>query len=294
MSKKGRKFMSMLIGFGLISILLYSLVYLITVTTPSLAIPPKQSPTPPPPTATPVPPTPTPGGPTPTPIPPTPTPQPPTGRLDVQTIPQDDQLRKKGIIFTEGFAFGDDYHAEYKIDVRQNGVDVDATIECIVIQKKICNPKNRQIGLITEEEITELIDRSDSCECFFRQKTSGRPGVSVPGVGVIDLYCDFPDSRDFWGDYIFKIVASKGSDRGSEIQDLCVLHDSNCDANAFETCHDTGRFPWSKDEAFGFRESFFHHADAIFPFSSCKNAALFQGTSRGFDGDDNLPECTFF
>src|SRR3990170_5104791 len=193
MSKKGRKFMSMLIGFGLISILLYSLVYLITVTTPSLAIPPKVSPTPPPtptPIVTPTP-TPPPGTPTPTPTPTTP----PTGRLDVQTIPQDDQLRKKGIIFTEGHVFGDDYHAEYKIDVRQNGVDVDATIECIVIQKRVCNPKNRQIGLITEEEITELIDRSDSCECFFRQKTSGVPG-SVPGVGVIDLYCDFPDSRD--------------------------------------------------------------------------------------------------
>ncbi|MGH7800394.1 MAG: hypothetical protein ACREOW_07155 [Thermodesulfobacteriota bacterium] len=270
MSKKGKKFMSMLIGIGLISILLYSLVYILTVTTPSLAIPPKTAtPTPtPPPTATPTP-TPPPGTPTPT---PTPTP-PPTGRLEIQTIPQDDQLRKKGLIVFEH----NDRHAEYKFDIRQNGVNVDPDfIDCIVLEKSVCNPKIRQPGLITEEELTEVFDVSDFCFCLIEQA----PGV--PGVGVIDLFCSVNP-----GDHVFKVVATRDSAVGSEIQDLCVLITPTCDP--FRTCHEFPR----KDEGFEFEFPFsgaFHSADPIFPFSSCKNAELFQRTV--FEGDD-LPQCTF-
>jgi len=275
MSKKGRKFMSMLIGFGLISILLYSLVYLITVTTPSLAIPPKQSPTPPPPTPTRTPtPTPPPGTPTPT---PTPTPPPTGGRLEIQTIPQDDQLRKKGIIILDSPA---DFHAEYKIDIRQDGINVDTdSLECIVLHKQVCNPKVRQPGLITEEELTEVTDFSDSCVCLFQQA----PGV--PGVGVIDLFCEFPDAPFFWGDYILKVVAEVDGVVGSEIQDLCVLEHPTC--FFFDTCQSDFKDPGFRFDIPGGNG---HTADAIFPFSSCKNAALFQATRNNAE---NLPQCTF-
>ncbi|MGH7799878.1 MAG: hypothetical protein ACREOW_04505 [Thermodesulfobacteriota bacterium] len=92
------------------------------------------------------------------------------------------------------------------------------------------------------------------------------------------------------GDHIVKIVAEVDGIFGSEIQDLCILDEPNCDPPYFDTCH--GSF--LKDEAFSFNVSGGdgHTADAIFPFASCKNAALFQRTRLG-DGGGNLPQCTF-
>jgi len=90
-----------------------------------------------------------------------------------------------------------------------------------VLHKKVCNPKVRQPGLLTEEELTEVTDISDSCFCQFE------PAPGVPGVGVIDLFCfDVSDHPFFWGDHVLKITAHKGDAEGSEIQDLCILSGS--------------------------------------------------------------------
>jgi len=115
MSNTRKKVLSMLLGFGLVSIFLYSVVYMISATRPSLAIPPKQEIPTPTPVVTPTP-TPPPGTPTPTPTPTTP----PAGRrLEIQTIPQDDQLREKGIMIGDVHGFNSfDDHAEYKFDIR--------------------------------------------------------------------------------------------------------------------------------------------------------------------------------
>ena len=301
MSKKGRKFMSMLIGFGLISILLYSLVYVITATTPSVAIPPK--------TATPTPtPTTPPGTPTPT---PTPTIPPPTGRLEIQTIPQDDQLREMGIMIAGVRGPSFDEHAEYKVDFRQDGVHVNPDkFACFVFQKTVCNPtKPRQF--LTEEEATKVNDRTgfdpddfddSSCFCRFRQA----PGV--PGVGVLDLYCPGIDigDDDRWGDYIVKVVACRGAGCvigaggtcsggtcGAEIQDLCILGDSSCEFFDHR----------GNDSCVGFKDPGFRtegefngstlFADPIFPFASCKYAAIFQRGEDEENGGFDLPQCFF-
>lgn len=266
-----KKVLSMLLGFGLVSILLYSVIYIVSTSTPSLAIPPKQVTPTPSPTPSPTPTTPPPTvTPTPTPTPTTPT----TGRLEVQTIPQDDQLRKKGIIYTGLDSFSPDFHAEYKIDIRQDGVNVDADIRCIVLHKDVINPKVRQPGLISEEEVTEVTDVSEFCECFFRRA----PGV--PGVGVIDLYCEFLDDF-FLGDHILKVVAERDGAVGSEIQDLCVLAAPTCAFFPGPFIDGTQCQDFSKDEGFVFSleanlTENIHAADPIFPFASCKSAALFQ------------------
>src|SRR3990172_9395512 len=120
--------------------------------------------------------------------------------LVIQTIPQDDQLREKGIIilcppqeaeepgFCEepnwfpcvdnddairvlgtpdiiGFpvcvSSDTDFHAEYKIDIRKNGVNVNADIECIVLEKDVCRSG---FG-----EGTIIKDVTDFFTCKFRQ-----------------------------------------------------------------------------------------------------------------------------
>ncbi|MGH7799598.1 MAG: hypothetical protein ACREOW_03090 [Thermodesulfobacteriota bacterium] len=275
----------MLLGFGLVSILLYSVVYIVSTTTPSLAIPPKQVTPTPSPTPSPTPTTPPPTvTPTPTPTPTTPT----TGKLEVQTIPQDDQLRKQGIIYTGFDSFSPDFHAEYKIDIRQDGVNVDADIQCIVLHKEVINPKVRQF--ISEEELTEVTDVSEFCECFLRQT----PGV--PGVGVIDLYCEFVGDF-FLGDHILKVVAERDGAVGSEIQDLCVLAAPNCAFFPGPFIDGTQCQDFSKDEGFVFTTQAgsapLHAADALFPFASCKAAARFQQAPRPPEPCQGCP-CNFF
>ena len=108
---------------------------------------------------------------------------------------------------------------------------------------------------------------------------------------MIDLYCEFIGDF-FLGDHILKVVAERDGAVGSEIQDLCVLFDPTC--VFFDgACHEFPR----KDEGFIFEFPFSgveHVADGIFPFSSCKNAELFQRIdfSEGGSGP-NLPQCTF-
>jgi len=263
--------------------------------------------------------------------------------LVIQTIPQDDQLREKGIIILcpqqlnddlEGscedanyFPCADDngevrvlgtpdiigfpvcvssdtdFHAEYKIDIRRNGVNVNADIECIVLEKDVCRSG---FG-----EGTIIKDVTDFFTCKFRQD-----GIN-PGVGVIDIYFNELgllqfDRSAFIGDHILKVVARAGSDRGSEIQDICIL--------GFATCRGFDpRFPFNRDSArddcvfsgqrpIGFEPSNFFYtpnfftsvfssgqpytifADPLYPFASCKDAALWE---REFFYGRTPPSCPF-
>ena len=263
--------------------------------------------------------------------------------LVIQTIPQDDQLREKGIIILcpqqlnddlEGscedadyFPCADnddeirvlgtpdiigfpvcvssdtDFHAEYKIDIRRNGVNVDADIECIVLEKDVCRSG---FG-----EGTIIKDVTDFFTCKFRQD-----GIN-PGVGVIDIYFNELgllqfDRSAFIGDHILKVVARAGSDRGSEIQDICIL--------GFATCRGFDpRFPFTEDSPrddcvfsgqrpIGFEPSNFFYtpnfftsvfssgqpytifADPLYPFASCKDAALWE---REFFYGRTPPSCPF-
>ena len=202
-----------------------------------------------------------------------------------------------------------DEHAEYKVDFRLDGVNVDPDkFACFVFRKRVCNPKIRQF--LTEEEATQVDDvtgfdedvfTDSDCYCQFRQSGTTR-GV---GAGVLDLYCPGISlvDDDNWGDYIVKVVACRGGGCkieaggicsggtcGSEIQDLCILGDGSCEFFDFFTPGDacvSFKDPGLRVFIEGFDTIF---ADPIFPFASCKYAAIFQ---RIEDLSSTLHECNF-
>jgi len=260
--------------------------------------------------------------------------------LVIQTIPQDDQLREKGIIILcpqqlnddlEGscedadyFPCADnddeirvlgtpdiigfpvcvssdtDFHAEYKIDIRRNGVNVNADIECIVLEKDVCRSG---FG-----EGTIIKDVTDFFTCKFRQD-----GIN-PGVGVIDIYFNELgllqfDRSAFIGDHILKVVARAGSDRGSEIQDICILGFATCrgfdprfqvDSQFSDDCRFFGQeVPFGGDwfytpnfftSVFSSGQPYTIFADPLYPFASCKDAALWE---REFFYGRTPPLCPF-
>jgi len=259
--------------------------------------------------------------------------------LVIQTIPQDDQLREKGIIilcppqeaeepgFCEdpdwfpcvdnddairvlgtpdiiGFpvcvSSDTDFHAEYKIDIRRNGVNVNADIECIVLEKDVCRSGGG--------EGTIIKDVTDFFTCKFRQD-----GIN-PGVGVIDIYFNELgllqfDRSAFIGDHILKVVARAGSDRGSEIQDICILGFATCrgfdprfqvDSQFSDDCRFFGQeVPFGGDwfytpnfftSVFSSGQPYTIFADPLYPFASCKDAALWE---REFFYGRTPPSCPF-
>ena len=259
--------------------------------------------------------------------------------LVIQTIPQDDQLREKGIIilcppqeaeepgFCEepnwfpcvdnddairvlgtpdiiGFpvcvSSDTDFHAEYKVDIRRNGVNVNADIECIVLEKDVCRSGGG--------EGTIIKDVTDFFTCKFRQD-----GIN-PGVGVIDIYFNELgllqfDRSAFIGDHILKVVARAGSDRGSEIQDICILGFATCrgfdprfqvDSQFSDDCRFFGQeVPFGGDwfytpnfftSVFSSGQPYTIFADPLYPFASCKDAALWE---REFFYGRTPPLCPF-
>ena len=120
------------------------------------------------------------------------------------------------------------------------------------------------------------------------------------------------DRSAFIGDHILKVVAHAGSDRGSEIQDICILGFASCRGfdpqfpfrNANDDCRFFGQEPEFID---GLSRSFFYtpnfftsvfssnqpytiFADPLFPFASCKDAALWE---REFFYNRTPPLCPF-
>jgi len=290
MSNIRKKVLSILLGFGLVSILLYGVVYIVS-TTPSLAVPPHVIPTPtPPPTPTPTP-TPT-TSPTPTPTPPT------TGELEIQTIPQEDQLRKKGIMILcpDSFSYSfcsyfkevsqvRDTHAEYKIDIRLNGENVHPDFfTCNVIEKEVCHIPPEKGGFAGEA--TELFDVTSHFKCVLNDSEKD-------GAGVLEVYyIGNPEDARFIGDHILKVEACVGGVCGAEIQDLCILGEPTCDS--FRDCTSESKEPnfffpvkWSSERL----ETIFKFADPIYPFASCKNLALWQ-RELGLTPKVAVPDCT--
>lgn len=203
-------------------------------------------------------------------------------RLTVKTIPQEDQMRQKGIMilcplanfgepgsfdfcaaefeFPENVVF--DPHTEHKLhveDANGNNVDPDS-IKCTIIEKDVCHVPFSKTGgrqFDAEVEATNLVDISNRFICKYRKDKE-------PGLGVLEVYFTGPRSPLFIGDHILKIEAEKDGDKGSEIQDICII--------GFPFTGELGAFgvDWPED---GFKIKF---ADPLFPFASCKNLALFE------------------
>jgi hypothetical protein len=210
-------------------------------------------------------------------------------RLKIVTIPQEDQLRHKGMmsLCSDGIcgSFDMDLHAEYKMLVTLDGVNVDPdTITCKVIEKEVCHVGSGKFPAQFEAEIegTDTFDVSDSFVCKFRKSP-------VAGTGVLEVYFTGNDDPIFIGDHILKVEATKGGVQGAEIQDICILD--------FPTCR------WTDDcqndlptkETFSFdvkwpeNSIFTKFADPLSEFASCKNAALWQREVRG----ENVQQCLF-
>jgi len=154
--------------------------------------------------------------------------------LFVRTIPEDDEMRKTGIIlladtqvnFRAGTPLARDLLAQYKVLVSYNGVPVTPTIfYCQIIEKDKYNPLKSHQG--SWENLASLPkDMSANFECKWR--------VGKAGVGVIDVYWVGPTGTaavtnvgQFIADYVVVIGASYMIGRttvyGAEIQDVCVL-----------------------------------------------------------------------
>ncbi|MGH7800356.1 MAG: hypothetical protein ACREOW_06965 [Thermodesulfobacteriota bacterium] len=140
----------------------------------------------------------------------------------------------------------------------------------------------------TEEEGTEVIDTSDAFVCRLRE-VPAFPN-SQPGVAVIDVYFKGAGGQTdpaFIGDSILMIVACVDEVCDAEIRDLCILGFPAC--SGIDTCK-ANKVP----NAFSFLvtfggEQFVKHADPIFPFASCEDAAIWERTF--FIGQDQ-PLCS--
>jgi hypothetical protein len=170
-------------------------------------------------------------------------------KLEVVTIPQDNQILKKGIIIlgiTPAGATGgpSDLLSQHKIIVTYNGATVTwavgtagPTIACNVLEKDKVNvvpdPKtgDGKQGLY-ENLMTKMVDVSDKFVCKVRWK-SPATGV-LESVGVLDVYWVGPFTgtapRDLgvWiADNILVVEAFFTVGRtvvfGSDIQDICTL-----------------------------------------------------------------------
>jgi len=176
--------------------------------------------------------------------------------LVVKTIPEDDEVRKTGVIllgmttpeFNFAVLFPDEYHgligiieypsfllqpgwpepntptypdflAQFKLLVSFNGVPVTPDIvTCQVIEKDKANPlKDKQFP--AENLKTVPKDQSQNFVC--------KPRWAKPGVGVLDVYYIGPISGQYISDYVLVVSASYTIGRtivsGAEIQDICVL-----------------------------------------------------------------------
>jgi hypothetical protein len=147
--------------------------------------------------------------------------------LVVKTIPEDDQIRKTGVIllgmtppgFPELPFSTADWLAQFKISITYNGIAVNATtLYCQVIEKDKYNPiKDQQFP--AENLKTVPKDQSGLFVCKWR--------AGKPGIGVLDVYYVGTAAAEYIADYVLVVGASYTIGRtvvfGTDMQDICVL-----------------------------------------------------------------------
>jgi len=192
--------------------------------------------------------------------------------LVVVTIPEDDELRKTGIIVlakdeadfrtkmaatTRVYTY-QDLLAQYKLLVSYNGQPIRPTlIACQVIEKDKVNPIKNEQG--TWENLkTDLVDQTGNFVCKFRW--------GKVGVGVVDVYYKGEVNPQYLSDYVVVILAAYTVGRttiyGTEIQDVCVLG----------WPVDNVKFSWTKPDG----DFHWDYADPLGEFVSCEDATMYQ------------------
>jgi len=202
--------------------------------------------------------------------------------LQVLTIPEDDEVRKTGVIIlglTPMPGWPNDKPvdpycianpgacvkklAQYKILVTFNGVPVSFDINyCQFIKKEKMHPLQKP--QFPEEVLrTVLTDESANFECKLRD--------GKPGVGVLDVYYVGPQEKQFMADYVMVVSVTTTIGAyvvyGVEMQDVCVLGWAVNDNTMLLTKPDgTNHFIWP---------------DPLGPFDNCETLALWQRANQG-------------
>jgi len=200
--------------------------------------------------------------------------------LEVFTIAEDDEVRKTGIIVLGLTPKGTDWTkpsdaycdanpgdcvdklSQHKILVTFNGVPVTFSVDCQFIKKEKLHPLQKP--QFPEEQLrTVLTDESANFVCKLRE--------GKPGVGVLDVYYIGPQEKQFIADYVLIISAWTTIGRtvvyGMEVQDVCVLGWA-IDKNTIVITKPSG-------------DQHFSWPDALGPFVSCEEAALWQRDNQG-------------
>ena len=217
-------------------------------------------------------------------------------KLEVFTIAEDDELRKTGIMVlglspkldtNQGWEKDYDQYcydnpgkcvdklSQHKILVTFNGVPITFNVDCQFIKKEKLHPLQKpqifhtatgthvnDIGG-TEVMRTVLTDESANFECKLRE--------GKPGVGVLDVYYVGIQAKQFIADYIMVVsvwtTIGRTTVYGVDVQDICVLGWA-IDDNTIRITKPSG-------------DSHFSWPDALGPFASCEEAALWERDNQG-------------
>jgi len=220
-------------------------------------------------------------------------------QLVVKTIPQDDQVLKKGIIVLgllpvttgpnpwpsdKGWAPGSDLMTQHKLLVTYNGRTLTwlisqnpLVVNCNVYEKDKVNPIPDKFGKTTkqfpqENLVTTLIDVSQFFTCKPRWKTPAGMDGYQESVGVLDVYYTGAATPGVIADNILivtvSLVAGRTVVQGVDMQDICLLGWSMSDNWTTLTLPDHGatQINWS---------------NAMGQFVGCEEAALEQRNNLG-------------
>jgi hypothetical protein len=212
--------------------------------------------------------------------------------LQVQTIPEDDQLRNTGVMLLGlGAATPKptDFMAQYKIIVTLNGLLVPASgliILCNVAEKdkeplppwKTTGKSPTNVRQFPNENLkTTIVDVAQYFVCKFRPK-------GTESVGVLDVYYNNVNGPDkaFIADHILVVQAMYTVGRqvfyGAEIQDICILGWNIGGTYAAVTKYYTNS---KGDQAAGDKHWLLQTGDPLGTFPGCEDAALFENQALG-------------
>jgi hypothetical protein len=200
--------------------------------------------------------------------------------LEVTTIAEDDEVRKTGIIVlgltpktgwdpkpSDAYCNanpGDciDKLSQHKILVTFNGVPVTFNVDCQFIKKEKLHPLQKP--QFSEEQLrTVVTDESANFVCKLR--------TGKPGVGVLDVYYVGPQEKQFIADYVMVVMVwttiGTTTIYGAEVQDVCVLGWA-IDSNTIRITKPSG-------------DAHYSWPDALGPFVSCEEAALWERDNQG-------------
>jgi len=221
-------------------------------------------------------------------------------KLEVITIPQDDQKREKGIIILGAHATyaQTDLLSQHKIIVTYNGLpltwrlgttDVQVVVTCNFLEKDKVNVvpdpksgKGRQASW--ENLMTKLVDVSDVFKCKLRWKSPGNVAGLQESVGVLDVY--YTGSTGSAGKYYIadtilvvtaKITLGRTNVFGSDIQDICVLGWGMSDQGVAAGPD----FQITKPDGY----KHYQWKDPLGPYAGCEDAAIAQRWALGLNFD---------